>query len=219
MCIHTLFDSLYNSITESIILSKENQLMTSLIQELRDIEDELKSFVIEATDPKITDALNTLENRAKAVGRAWSGSWISYQACVYYENLQPPPPGRHFSSEWGFIDAFLSGTNGAWREFDPDIVKNEIEEQTNQQDIERAVEFAQIGKELFDDKRDQIVSILETSKLRYNGSFLDDLFVQTRDIVPGAAAQTHAFARLAVGSVATPSPLARSVVQSAPTPR
>ncbi len=37
------------------------------------------------------------------ISTASSGSWIGYHANVYYQDLQPPRPGDHFSSEWGLM--------------------------------------------------------------------------------------------------------------------
>jgi hypothetical protein len=43
---------------------------------------------------------------------------LGYQASVYYNDLQTPPPGAHFSQEWGLMDRFgIQGTTGDWREF------------------------------------------------------------------------------------------------------
>jgi predicted nucleotide-binding protein len=154
----------------------------SLIQELHEIRDELKTFINKATARTVTDALDVLERSAKEVGRAWSGSWFGYQANVYYEALKPPPPGRHFSSEWGFIDALSSGTYGDWIEYDSEDVKTKIEELAKHPNLEPAIELAGVGKELFNDKRDQIVSILEVTKSQYDDSFINDLLEHARKL-------------------------------------
>ena len=45
--------------------------------------------------------IEALRKSAKNAARAWSGSNIGYHAVVYYEDLQPTPPGVQFSGEWG----------------------------------------------------------------------------------------------------------------------
>ena len=75
--------------------------MSTLTSELNDIQDQLQSFVESAESLDVTVPLTKLENSATQVGKAWSGSWLGYHSHVYYKNLQPPPPGAHFSSEWG----------------------------------------------------------------------------------------------------------------------
>ena len=48
-------------------------------------------------------ALTRLQDAAEKVSESWSGSWIGYHAYVYYDKLQPPLPGDHFSAEWGLM--------------------------------------------------------------------------------------------------------------------
>lgn len=66
-----------------------------------------------ALSPRDDEFLVENETRLKdnltQVTNAFSGSWIGYHANVYYCGLQTPPPGDHFSSEWGLI-ATYSGT-------------------------------------------------------------------------------------------------------------
>lgn len=60
-----------------------------------------------------TAPLDALEAAAEDVGRSWSQSNLGYQANVYYQNYQVPPPGAMFSREWGFQGMF-QGTTGDW---------------------------------------------------------------------------------------------------------
>ncbi len=69
--------------------------------------------------------LERLRDAANEVAKAWSGSNIGYHATVHYEGLEPPPPGAHFSAEWGFMSAML-GTRGQWREFNRDDLEKYI---------------------------------------------------------------------------------------------
>ena len=46
-----------------------------------------------SADPRIGDPVSAIERAAEAVGKAWGGSWLGYQAFVYYKGLQPPPAG------------------------------------------------------------------------------------------------------------------------------
>src|SRR5215216_4708499 len=136
-------------------------MFTALVSELLEIVTELDAFVSEAINLGAMSLLDALENSANKVGRSWSGSWIGYQANVYYKDLTKPPPGAHFSSEWGFINGYISGTRGEWVEFDPDHVTNQIEEEAKYPEIKPATEVADRGNILFADKRTQIISILE----------------------------------------------------------
>lgn len=156
--------------------------MPTLRDELLEIGAELESYVALATSTTVEEMLENLEQRAQKVGRAWSGSWIGYHANVYFKDLEKPPPGRHFDSEWGFINVRSSSTDRTWIEYDPDEVRSQIEDSVNQSEMEHAVAFARKGRQLFDDKRDQVISILETSKTERSDSFIDELLTKTKEL-------------------------------------
>lgn len=53
---------------------------------------------------------------------AWSGSNIGPHALMYYEGLRPPPPGRFWDKEWGFLHH-----QPGWEGRSEDEVLNDIE--------------------------------------------------------------------------------------------
>jgi hypothetical protein len=57
----------------------------------------------------IVQPLSALENAANQVKRSFSGSWLGYHSCVYYNGLVPTPPGANFSQEWGFMNNLAPG--------------------------------------------------------------------------------------------------------------
>lgn len=79
--------------------------------------------------------LTVLEDAAEAVAKAWSGSSLGYHADVYYARPHSPPPGDHFSSEWGLMESFAPGTSGDWREHDHDEVKAAVREAAGNPDL------------------------------------------------------------------------------------
>lgn len=83
--------------------------------------------------------LNALENVAEEIGRSWSKSNLGYQANVYYENYEVPPPGAIFSREWGFLGMY-HGTVGDWEIRQIDEVKAEIEKRADNPDLSEAKE-------------------------------------------------------------------------------
>src|SRR5579859_6792232 len=101
--------------------------MNQLIQELQNIGEVLDQFVVKAEMTSVCEPVQHLEDSVYSIGRAWSGSWIGYQAYVYYDNLEPPPPGSHFSREWGYLISGAAGTCGRWKEFDPADVEIAVE--------------------------------------------------------------------------------------------
>lgn len=45
------------------------------------------------------------------IARAWSGSNIGPHSLMYYGELEPPPAGRHWDADWGFL-----GEQTGWRQ-------------------------------------------------------------------------------------------------------
>lgn len=123
------------------------------------------------------DALNKLDNAAREVGRAASGSWLGYQANVYYAELQVPPPGAQFSTEWGLKDmSFTSlGSRGDWREFDPQTVLAHIRRLSSEPDLTSVKEAARKVTERFSDAKAEIRSILLTEDPESSDTFLSQL--------------------------------------------
>jgi len=93
--------------------------MSELSDKLSAHATRLEKVVNEAVSSVISGSLDKVNDAAKQVGRAWSGSWIGYQSRVYYADFAPPPPGAHFSSEWGFQDTYTQESTGdlPWDEF------------------------------------------------------------------------------------------------------
>jgi len=168
--------------------------MSLLVAELRDIHQELQVFVDQAVDSPVQAALNALDESANAVGKSWGHSWLGYQSKVYYEGFNPPPPGAHFSSEWGFFGRF-QGTTGHWREFDFEAVREEIIRRAGTPDLSPARETAKTGEKLYEEKRDQIVSILETVQCRRKDAFIERLLEDAKKPRPLSASDYIAYLR------------------------
>lgn len=63
-------------------------------------------------------ALRNIAEKAAAFGKCWSGSNLGYHALVYHRGFSTPPPGMHFSAEWGHAEQlFDGGTVGEWCEY------------------------------------------------------------------------------------------------------
>jgi len=149
--------------------------MRTAVSELRDAHDQLQTFVDSAAAPELAAALDTLERSANEAGKAWSRSWCGYHSRVYYKGLKPPPPGAHFSTEWGLKESFATDTTGDWEEYDFDVVKSEVLRRAGNPDLGRVQEIAKDGEKLFEERRDQIISILDTALSRRKDSYLDRL--------------------------------------------
>lgn len=153
--------------------------MSELASELRAIHEELQSVASSLDKPEFLTPLAALEESASEIGKAWSHSWLGYQARVYYAGLQPPPSGAHFSSEWGMKELYTQGTRGDWREFPEGVIEAEIRNQAGDPDLSSAREVSGRARDLFQHKRDDVMSILRVAKDRHNDSFLENLLEET----------------------------------------
>ncbi|MDD9979822.1 MAG: nucleotide-binding protein [Gammaproteobacteria bacterium] len=149
--------------------------MTELHEELLAIADELDQLGERALRPEIEDPLARLQQAAEEVGRASSGSWLGHHANVYYEGLMPPPPGAHFSQEWGSMDTFGEGTRGAWVEFAREDVETAIRERAGSSDLELSNALREQAVREFDSEKPAVSSILETATAGLTDNFLSRL--------------------------------------------
>ena len=123
------------------------------------------------------EELENLLNAAVSVGKSWCGSWLGYQARVYYRDFQTIPPGAHFSIEWGSKDRFgIEGTVGDWIEYDFDYVVEFIHHKAENPDLERFNPLVESAIECFEESQSQLLSILSNIlKDQENDKFLNDI--------------------------------------------
>jgi len=132
--------------------------------------------------PEILEPLESLENSANEIGKAWSNSWFGYHARVYYAGLEPPPPGAHFSSEWGMEPRFGMGSTGEWQEFPQDVVETEIRRRAGSPDLSKASEESNKVRLLFEQRRDDVISILRTAKSKHDDQFIGKLIEEAEKV-------------------------------------
>lgn len=150
--------------------------MSEFHKELLSIAERLEKIIEQFSDERIQDPLDRLEDAAKTIGKAWSGSWLGYQAYVYYKDLQSPPPGAHFSQEWGFEKLYtIRTTTGEWLEYDADKVIEIIHKIAGEPDIELAKKLSKDIKKSFDEIKSEIQSILTTILSEHEDTFLSRL--------------------------------------------
>jgi hypothetical protein len=126
--------------------------------ELREIATSLLKLVTRAEDEAVLTPLDLLEKAASQAAKAWSGSSLGYHANVYYDDLQPPPPGAHFSQEWGLRGMF-QGSTGTWREYSYEAVYQHILT-TAAADLSAAEDLAAAASSAFRTARSTVDSIL-----------------------------------------------------------
>jgi predicted nucleotide-binding protein len=147
--------------------------MTSA-EELRDIARRLSDVAAKAYLPEIATPFQRLGDAARQIGRSFSGSWLGYPSCVYYEGFESPPPDASFNPEWGLEgDAFSGfGSRGAWKKYRPEDVKAAIYELAHSPDLAFAHVAAKSGNLAFDEGRSEAISILEVELAEGSDAFL-----------------------------------------------
>lgn len=155
-------------------------------EELFALAENLKKVADDVQADHLSDPLAALEDAASTIGRSFSGSWQGYHSRVYYAGFSPPPPGAHFSQEWGLMDTYMSslGSRGDWREYDPEDVNAHIYEVAGVPSLEGAQTAASAASDAFDAAQSEIVSILHTELDGHADGFLEKLKKEIEELRP-----------------------------------
>ncbi len=132
--------------------------------------------------PEAEFVLDSLETAAADAAAAWSGSNIGYHACVYYADLQAPPPGMHFSSEWGLRGTFAPGTYGDWREYNFDAVLNALRAHTGEERLDELKGPSETVAAAFADEQSRFESLTSSASAGTSDPYLDDLRRQAAEL-------------------------------------
>ena len=145
--------------------------------ELLEIAETMRQWEARGRGEEIWRPLEQLKEVAEEVGRAWSGSWLGYQALVYYRNFQPVPAGRHFSQYSGIRQSPYgdSYTVGDWVEFNEENAIQEIYSRAGISGLEVALEYNRKALRGFQIHKLSVLSILETESSNSDGDFLVNL--------------------------------------------
>ena len=147
--------------------------MTDTHNELLTIADELKGLAARGVVPEVREPLQNLRQAAEEVGKAWSGSWLGYHANVYHRDLRPPPPGTHFSPEWGIGNtAFVQGSTGDWVEYNPDQVRAFIHQRAGNPNMNPVENHNEDAGGEFRRQKNNLLSIVEIETSHSKSQFL-----------------------------------------------
>jgi predicted nucleotide-binding protein len=155
-------------------------LIEELIDQLRTAALNLRERATPGLPTEELAKLEALASAATGVAAAWSGSTIGFHSRVYYDNFQVPPPGAHFSSEWGFNGMF-QGTTGEWRECVYTHVIDIIESRAGSPDLSNARMLAEAAREFFEETKADVTSIFTAAQSAYS----DDLIEQLKQAASG----------------------------------
>ncbi|WP_116827363.1 TIR domain-containing protein [Pseudomonas syringae] len=127
--------------------------------EIANLIEEAESYISESELLDSTSLEAVIVEQAR-VGKSWCGSWIGYHSRVYYKDLEIPPPGAHFSSEWGLDSSFGDGTRGEWFEYAYEDIYNEIFRMAGDPDLSEQSRLHSRGLKLFNKLKKELNIIL-----------------------------------------------------------
>jgi predicted nucleotide-binding protein len=156
--------------------------MSELSEKLATQASNLERVFSNATSSKLSAQIEKLRDVANQVGRAWSRSWIGYQSLVYYRDFAPPPPGAHFSSEWGFEETFSAETTGDWVECTFEGVRGAILSSSGVPSSKQMEESAKEATELFQSAREDFLSVAIVSLENKSDALLSRLKEQVESL-------------------------------------
>ena len=149
-------------------------MIEALISQLRTAALKLRACAIPGLPSEDDAKLDALQESATDVADSWSGSCIGYHSKVYYNNFETPPPGAHFSSEWGLNNRYM-GTNGEWHERDYDQVVSLINSRAGSPDLSNARALSLAAKNLFEETKADILSIFMAAQSAYSDVLIEQL--------------------------------------------
>jgi len=153
-----------------------------LLSELRDFAKDLEGAAARG-ELQTKEPLREVMDAAGQIGKAWSGSNLGYHSRVYYADLEPPPPGAHFDSEWGFLGR-LQGTTGDWQEFDFDAVIATLYALTGRGNLNPEADLAIKASALLEATKPQVVSVLRAWLTHHEDALVAELSEEASRIEP-----------------------------------
>jgi len=120
-----------------------------------------------------SSSLNGIYEQARELGKSASGSWLGYQANVYYKNFSAPPAGEHFDIQHGTGGSYFSEPDSDWIEHTDQEVSNLLIDPPGKEALAVADKLSERGRLLLSRTKMDVSSVLTV----YIGDH-DDPFVR-----------------------------------------
>lgn len=133
------------------------------VEEIFALATRLEAVASAGFRPEVDEPLEAVRRAANAVGRSASGSWLGHHANIYYSELKPPPPGVHFSAEWGIKGDALGrmGSSSGWLEWSPEDVSAKLKAIAGHPDLSAARTAAEASVAALRSAQSDMESILQ----------------------------------------------------------
>jgi predicted nucleotide-binding protein len=132
---------------------------------MTELPDQLESIAngcdgIAARVERFADETAAIEHAAIELGKAWCGSWLGYHSRVYYDQLQPPPPGTRFDPTMGLMDRTSNRTVGDWTEYSFEELCNLLKSVAGQGVFAELEQLAKAARPEVLEQREKLLSVL-----------------------------------------------------------
>lgn len=141
--------------------------------ELLEVCKRLLDFAEQYDAAPATSVLNELWHRAQELGKSASGSWLGYQANVYYKGFSAPPAGESFDIQHGTGGSYFSESDPDWIERTNQEVSNLLLDPAGKEALAVADKLSENGRLLLSRTKMDVSSVLTV----YIGDH-DDPFVR-----------------------------------------
>lgn len=135
------------------------------------------------------DAIALLKTGATEIGKAWSGSWLGYHSCVYYDQYQPPPPGAHFDPTMGLMNRHSNRTVGDWGECSYDSVCKSLKSAAGKGQFIKLEKLAKAAQPDVLEQREKLLSVLNTLAPKGEDAYVERLLGDADKAKPVSATQ------------------------------
>lgn len=134
-------------------------------------------------DPIVAGVLDSLRVAVAKVSKSFSGSWYGYHSRVYYAGFNAPPPGAHFSQEWGLKETLSGlGSRGDWRECSFDEVKEYVMRLAGSPNLDSIQGSVSEANRVFDSLKSEAMSVLHNELADGGDSFVESLRDQLSEL-------------------------------------
>jgi hypothetical protein len=156
----------------------------TLIEELFEVATAAAEARVQINEPGLQKPLAAIHHECEKAKRAWSGSNLGYHATVYYENLEPKPPGVEFSSEWGLMDRWPTHQPApGWRVMDYQAVVDELLLRAGSPEIDAIEKGLAPLRETLSDLKERAISLLTSAYASTKDPYLGRKLKQIEDLV------------------------------------
>ena len=141
-------------------------------EELLEARSKLLAFADAYERAPERKVLDRIWDRARELAKSASGSWLGYQANVYYKDFQPPPAGAHFDIEHGIEGTYFSGPDRDWIEHPGESVVDLLLSNGGKEALRSAETAAEQGLALLESTRTDVASILSVYLAKHDDKFV-----------------------------------------------